>query len=259
MNDELTAIGDALQRAIGADLNHSRRRRLPARSPRLAVAAAAAVIAVPAVAYAATNLLSTTQVAASLPQGTKALIGTDPSCTVVTAGVEYHCVLASAPSNDGAPASPNGSSTTSTTDSNSVPKSNQKVVVEVVKANGSTQLFAGPSLTAVKSQLHALGKGSRIVVLKANGAVTVPATPSIQATTNNGVYTTTTVTPAAATPSWNGTVEPTVDGSKHVNGGCRALNAAGTAWDCFIGEAAVKQGIIGQDFLGQYAPAPGVG
>ena len=52
------------------------------RPRRLAAGAVLAVVLVPAAAIAATQLLSPTQVAASLPQGTKALIGTDPSCTV---------------------------------------------------------------------------------------------------------------------------------------------------------------------------------
>ncbi|MGH3072340.1 MAG: hypothetical protein ACRDNB_08740 [Gaiellaceae bacterium] len=56
-----------------------------------------------------------------------------------------------------------------------------------------------------------------------------------------------------------GTVEPTVDASKHVNGGCRSLTSDGLVWQCYIGEAAVEQQIIGQDFLGEYAPEPGVG
>jgi hypothetical protein len=54
-------------------------------------------------------------------------------------------------------------------------------------------------------------------------------------------------------------VEPTVDATKHVDGGCRALNAPGTIWECYIGEAAVKQSIVSQGFLGADAPAPGVG
>jgi hypothetical protein len=58
---------------------------------------------------------------------------------------------------------------------------------------------------------------------------------------------------------WKGTVEPTVDASKHVNGGCRSLNSEGTEWRCYIGEEAVKQQIIGPGFLGEYAPSPGVG
>jgi hypothetical protein len=59
--------------------------------------------------------------------------------------------------------------------------------------------------------------------------------------------------------SWMGAAEPTVDASKHVNGGCRSLNAEGTEWSCYIGEEAVRQQIIAPGFLGEYAPAPGVG
>jgi hypothetical protein len=56
-----------------------------------------------------------------------------------------------------------------------------------------------------------------------------------------------------------GTVYETVDATYHVNGGCRALNAAGTEWECYIGQAAVDQQIIGQDFLGQVQTTPAVG
>jgi hypothetical protein len=169
----LAQLGEALDRAVRADLvarpqSHGQRVRRPGRLPRtrrLAVGIAATVVLVPAVAVAATQLLSTSQVAASLPQGTKALIGTDPTCTVVTANVEYHCVLAQAPSESGGP-------------------------------------------------------------------------------------------PAG---DWNGTVEPTVDATKHVNGGCRSQNADGTDWECYIGQAAVTAKIIGAGFLGQPVLGPGVG
>ena len=56
-----------------------------------------------------------------------------------------------------------------------------------------------------------------------------------------------------------GTVEPTVDATKHVNGGCRSLRADGREWQCYLGEAAVAQQIISRGFLGEYAPEPGVG
>jgi hypothetical protein len=58
---------------------------------------------------------------------------------------------------------------------------------------------------------------------------------------------------------WDGTVEPTVDRSKHVNGGCRSQSADGMRWRCYIGPEAVRQSIIGAGFLGEYAPAPGRG
>ena len=65
--------------------------------------------------------------------------------------------------------------------------------------------------------------------------------------------------PAPEVSDWMGTVEPTVDATKHVNGGCRSLASDGREWQCYIGEEAVKQRIIGRDFLDEYAPTPGVG
>jgi hypothetical protein len=65
--------------------------------------------------------------------------------------------------------------------------------------------------------------------------------------------------PAPEVSDWTGTVEPTVDASRHVNGGCRSLNAEGIEWRCYIGEEAVRQRIVGPGFLGEYAPSPGVG
>jgi len=56
-----------------------------------------------------------------------------------------------------------------------------------------------------------------------------------------------------------GTVYETVDSTQHVNGGCRSLNAAGTEWECYIGEEAVKQRIISQGFLGEVQTTPAVG
>jgi hypothetical protein len=65
--------------------------------------------------------------------------------------------------------------------------------------------------------------------------------------------------PAPEVSDWKGTVEPTVDKTKHVNGGCRSLNSAGTTWECYIGRAAVDQQTIGAGFLGEFAPSPGQG
>jgi hypothetical protein len=100
-DDRLDRLGDALQDAAAADL-----RRRPAPAParprrrltrRAALGLVAAAIAVPGVAVAATQLLSSDDVAASMPAGTKMLIGTDPTCTVVRDQVEYTCTLARAP------------------------------------------------------------------------------------------------------------------------------------------------------------------
>lgn len=245
MNDQLTQIGDALQRAVATEVRRTHRPRLAPRSPRVAVAVLTAVVAVPAVGYAATSLLSDSQVAASLPQGTRALIGTDPTCTAVVADVEYHCVLASAPSNLGAPAGGSGTATTPGQVTTTPFKGNVRVTV--TEPNGTTLIVSADSLPALKHKLMRLGEiGQWKVTTAPATTVTAPALDQKPTTT-------------ATATDWTGTVEPTVDASKHVNGGCRAQNAAGTQWECYIGEAAVKQNIISQGFLGQYAPAPGVG
>jgi hypothetical protein len=159
LTPELTGLGDALERAATADLARTPPRRRGRR--RVAAAAVALVIAVPGIAFAADQLISNDEVAASMPAGTLALAGTEPTCTVVRQDVEFHCVL------------------------------------------------------------------SR------------PPAPEVS--------------------DWKGTVEPTVDRTEHVNGGCRSLRSDGLEWQCYVGEAAVEQRIVSAGFLGEYAPSPGVG
>jgi hypothetical protein len=62
-----------------------------------------------------------------------------------------------------------------------------------------------------------------------------------------------------AAGAWKGTVEPTVDASKHVNGGCRSLSVDGRHWRCYIGQEAVRQQIVGPQMLGSFSSGPGVG
>ena len=60
--------------------------------------------------------------------------------------------------------------------------------------------------------------------------------------------------------SLKGTVEPTVDATKHVNGGCRSLSADGREWTVLRRArrpSASRSSAPG--FLGEYAPSPGVG
>jgi hypothetical protein len=159
MNEQLTRLGDDLERATAQDLAGRRRTR---RSRRLLLAAAALAVAIPGLAFATSALISSDEVAASLPAGTRMLEGTEPRCTVIEQDVEYRCEL--------------------------------------------TKPIANPEVSDLK-----------------------------------------------------GTVEPTVDATKHVNGGCRSLDSEGRTWQCYIGQAAVAQKIIGPGFLGEYAPVPGVG
>jgi hypothetical protein len=158
VSPQLNDLGDALERAAAADLAAA-----PRRSPRkLILAAAALAVAIPGLAFAASALISSEEVAASLPAGTRMLQGTEPRCTVVRQDVEYRCVL--------------------------------------------TKPISTPEVSDMK-----------------------------------------------------GVVEPTVDATKHVNGGCRSLDSDGRTWQCYIGQAAVDQKIVSAGFLGEYAPTPGVG
>ena len=167
LDPTLVALGDALEHGARVDLARTAatpapRRMRSRRSTRaIVIGVAALLIAVPGIAIGAKTLIGTDSVARSMPAGTLALLGTDPTCTVVTEGVEYHCLLARVPA------------------------------------------------------------------------------PEVQ--------------------DWKGTVEPTVDGTSHVNGGCRSLRSDGLEWQCYLGQAAVDEQIIGQGFLGEYSSGPGVG
>ena len=161
LTPRLTLLGDELERACAADLPasaHRQRFRLTRRAAAIAVVAVAVLGAAAAIAA---DRLSTAEVEQSLPAGTAALIGTDPTCTAVEADVEYRCVLMR------------------------------------------------------------------------------PPAPEVS--------------------DWKGTVEPTVDATKHVNGGCRAVTSDGLEWRCYLGQAAVDQQIVARSFLGAYAPEPGHG
>ena len=160
----LDRLGDALEGAAREDLSSSfgaDRHRRRAFSSRVAIGVAALAVLIPGVALAASQLIGTDAVEQSLPAGTLALAGTNPTCTVVVQDVEYLCTLERAP--------------------------------------------------------------------------------------------------APEVSDWMGTGEPTVDATKHVNGGCRSLTSNGREWRCYLGQAAVDQQIIGPGFLGEYAPSPGVG
>jgi hypothetical protein len=170
LSPDLRRLGDALELTTAAEVAGTAparaaagaaRRRPSRRRRRIMLAGIAAAILIPAVAVAADQLIGGDEVAASMPAGTLSLAGTEPTCTVVTKNVEFHCILAR------------------------------------------------------------------------------PPAPEVS--------------------DWKGTVEPTVDASSHVNGGCRSLVSEGTEWQCYIGQAAVDQQIIGQDLLGELSPGPGVG
>jgi hypothetical protein len=64
--------------------------------------------------------------------------------------------------------------------------------------------------------------------------------------------------PAPEVGDFSGTKEVlAIDGV--VAGGCIGLDAAGMTWDCYVGQDAVDQEIISQDFLGEPIFGPGRG
>jgi hypothetical protein len=87
----LAELGEALYEATRADLE---RTAAPARKRRRWLAGlGAAAILIPASAVAGNALLSSDDVAQSLPAGTLALVGTNPACETVVDQVEYRCIL----------------------------------------------------------------------------------------------------------------------------------------------------------------------
>jgi hypothetical protein len=249
-------IGDELQRAFAADLQadahetraptHSHRGWLATRRGRWLAAAAATVIAVPGVAFAAGVFTSPQTVAKSLPAGAR-IFGSTPTCTVVRPNVEYRCTLAKAPSQD--------------------------PITHLTPQQWRTYLATPPHLGKIKivhrrykdsagrwhigqfAQAQEMPRIERITRAYRNKVLASFGFTAAQIKADNEA-----VDAGAAgigAGQFKGTVEPTVDATHHINGGCRAINADGSRWDCFIGRAAVKQKIV--TGLGAYVPSPGVG
>jgi hypothetical protein len=104
LSRDLTELGEALYDATRADLERS---GSPARKRRrMLLGLGVAAVAIPATAFAASGLLSSEEVAQSLPAGTLALVGTSPTCEPVIDQVEYRCVLERPPGPDREPAGP---------------------------------------------------------------------------------------------------------------------------------------------------------
>jgi hypothetical protein len=101
--EELDQLGVALHEAAVADLNNSQvaRRRRSRPRLRLALIAVAVALAVPATGFAF-GLFTMQDEQRALPAGSALFIGTNPTCTVVEAGVRYTCVLATAPRHESA-------------------------------------------------------------------------------------------------------------------------------------------------------------
>jgi hypothetical protein len=96
LTPSLHRLGDLLERAAAADL--AARSAPRSRRPRRLLLAAAAIVAVASASGAiAAALTSGSDVSQSMVAGDFIFGGTQPTCTVVTKGVEFHCVLSKPP------------------------------------------------------------------------------------------------------------------------------------------------------------------
>jgi hypothetical protein len=59
------------------------------------------------------------------------------------------------------------------------------------------------------------------------------------------------------TANYEGAIEVLSSSDLVVSGGCVGQDRAGTEWLCYVGQRAVDEGLIAQDFLGYQQPAPG--
>jgi hypothetical protein len=226
----------ALQAAPEAS---SKRPQFATRRARWLAAAAATIIAVPGLAYAAGAFTSAQTVAKTLP-GSERIFGSKPKCTVVQPNVEYRCTLAKAPAPDPV--------------THLTPRQWSKLL-DVKIPGPSKVLWNRPRATYPHGytilkpwQLRAWRLGQDKVL------VSFGFTPAQIQAHNEAI-----AADAAGIGAgqFKGTLEPTIDATHHINGGCRATNADGTQWDCYLGQAAVKHKIVSG--IGAYAPGPGVG
>lgn len=260
MNTEirLRQIGDELQRAFAADLRadaheaHARTRTLrrgswfATRRARRLAAAVATIVAVPGVAYAAGVFTSPQTVAKSLPAGARIFGGT-PKCSVVRSNVEYRCTLAKAPSPDPV----RHLTARQWWKFLATPPNLGKITIVTRRYKGSNgQWQTGPFVAPSEMpRIERITRAYRNRVLASFGFTPAQIAAHDEAVNGDSA--------GIAAGRFKGTLEPTVDATHHIDGGCRAISADGTQWDCYLGQAAVRQRII--PGVGAYVPGPGVG
>jgi hypothetical protein len=249
-------LGDELRRAFAADQQadahrtqaHPRTRRrgpwFAARRGRWLAAAAATIIAVPGIAYAAGVFTSPQNVARSLPAGAR-IFGSTPTCTVVQPNVEYRCTLAKAPSPDPV--------TRLTAQQWRKLLARPPHLGKIKIVNRRTEITPGhwrilqfAEITPRQDRIYRAYKNKTLASFGFTPAQIQADNEAVDAGAAG-----------IGAGQFKGTVEPTVDSTRHINGGCRAINADGTRWNCYLGQAAVKQKVV--TGLGTYVASPGVG
>ena len=256
-------IGDRLELAFAADLRAQARvaRAVPAqatpsrahrrawlatRRRRWLAAAVVTAIVAPGVAYAAGAFTSPQTVARSLPAGAR-IFGSKATCTVVRPNVEYRCMLAKAPSPDPVThLTPAQWRKYLATPPNLGKVTYRKRRVEVAPGTWRTLEFAEDL-----PRIERISRAYRNKVLASFGF-----TPAQIRADNVAIDA---GAAGIGAGQFKGTVEPTVNSAHRIDGGCRATSPDGARWECYLGQAAIKEGILGHGSLGEYVPGPGVG
>ena len=120
-------------------------------------------------------------------------------------------------------------------------------------------VVGGAGVAAALTVLHSPDDVARS--LPAGAIMFSDTTPTCTATADDAVFECTLTKPPTqeVLDHYAGTIQPIVDASHSIAGGCRAVGDDGLTWTCFVGQRAVAEGLIAQDFLGVYAPEPGRG
>jgi hypothetical protein len=176
-------------------------------------AAAAAIVAVSGVAYAAGVFTSPQTVANSLPAGAQIFVGSNPTCTVVQPNVRYHCTLAKPP----------------TPDPVTLTQQQREQLVRAPPDLGPVKTLKRGKLTFAQltPKQEQMLRAHQTSLLSSFG-FTSAQIQQHQDAVNSG-------TAGIAAGQFKGIVVATVDAAHHVNGGCRATSADGSQWDCYIG------------------------
>jgi hypothetical protein len=233
----LNEIGDQLERAFAVDVAVTAGKRraglasrlLAGRSRRLAALAVAVAIVGPGVAYAAGAFTTVQQVEASLPAGAQLFAGDPATCTVVQQNIEYTCTLQTAPTPDTEP---------------TLSQAQQQQLAE-----GPVKVTPGTPFTSADAEQDEAYEYQTLISFGWSSQ-------------DAHDYATGSIPGAGVRPDqFMGVKQITVDDSHHINGGCRSTSSDGSTWECYLGQAAVAQGIVTapdgpNSGLGSYSAGP---
>jgi hypothetical protein len=238
MND----IGRQLELAVAADLRaeaaqRSRgwRAKLASRRARILTGLTVAVaIAAPGAAWAAGLFTTSQQEAASLPATFAVFAGTDPTCTVVVQGAEYHCTLVRPPR--ALPYIPLTGG-----------REGQLFGMSKAQTREFSKVSTGSNLQAYNAFVASVRRYRATLDQRLLAQWGVP--PALVAQWVTAMKDLDTDT-ALREGHFKGHIMQTTDTSYRVDGGCIATNATGSVWQCYLGQAAVHAHVVAPAALG---------